>query len=131
MVQLTILSGESAGTVMVARRFPFAIGRGADNHFRIDAPGVWEKHLALTLDPAEGVQALRQGDGLAAVAGESFRQRTLRDGDVLEIGAIKIQFSLSQTIQYSFRIREWLTWLALGGLIGSQCLLIWWLRDSL
>ena len=131
MVQLTILSGESAGTVKVARRFPFEIGRGADSHLRLDAPGVWEKHLALTLDPIEGIRALIQGEGLVTVAGESFRQRTLRNGDVLEIGALKVQFSLSQTIQRSFRFREWLTWLALGVLVGSQCLLIWWLRDAL
>ncbi|MBI3414091.1 MAG: FHA domain-containing protein [Verrucomicrobia bacterium] len=131
MVQLTILSGDSAGTMTVARRFPFWIGRDSGSHLRLDAPGVWDRHLELAWDATGGVVGQALGGGLVAVAGAAFQRRALRNGDVLELGAIKIRFSLSATNQRDFRLREWLTWLALGGLMAGQGLLIWWLREAL
>lgn len=131
MIQLSILSGNSAGTVMVARRFPFCIGRDAGSHLRLDAPGVWERHLELAFALEEGIVAHARTGGLAAVAGSAFERRVLRNGDVLELGAIKIRFSLSAAAQRDFRPREWLTWLVLGGLIAAQVWLIWWLRQAL
>ena len=71
-----------------------------------------------------------QGAALAAIGGESFQRKALRNGDVIEIGFLKLGFSLSATVQRSFLLREWLTWLALGGLVGGQGWLIWWLRDA-
>lgn len=131
MIQLTILSGDSAGTVMVARRFPFRIGRDAGSHLRLDAPGVWERHLELACEPDDGIVGYAHGGGMVAVAGAAFQRRTLRNGDVLEMGAIKIRFSLSPTSQRDFRFREWLTWLALGGLMAGQVVLVCWLREAL
>ena len=131
MIQLTILSGDAAGTVMVARRFPFRIGRAVESHLRLDAPGVWEQHLELACEPDGGIVGHAHGGGLVAVAGTAFERRALHNGDVLELGAIKIRFSLSATSQRDFRLREWLTWLALGGLMTGQALLVWWLREAL
>ena len=130
MVQLSILSCESAGTLIVARRFPFAIGRGAESQLQLEAPGIWEKHLTLTFDPSQGIVAEVQGEAMAAIGDEPFRRQALRNGDVIEIGSLKLRFSLSATVQRSFLLREWLTWLALGGLVGGQGWLIWWLRDA-
>ncbi len=35
MIQLSILSGKKAGTQTVARRFPFRIGRAAENELQL------------------------------------------------------------------------------------------------
>ena len=42
MVQLDILSGRKAGTSIVARRFPFHIGRASDSSLSLDDGGVWD-----------------------------------------------------------------------------------------
>ena len=54
MLQLKILSGKTAGTEWVARRFPVRIGRASNSDLRLEDDGVWEEHLYLELDPAAG-----------------------------------------------------------------------------
>ena len=54
MVQLQILSGKQAGALWVARRFPVHVGRAADNDLQLEEDGVWDEHLQLDFDPAEG-----------------------------------------------------------------------------
>jgi hypothetical protein len=52
----------------------------------------------------------------------------LRNGDGVEIGALKMQFWLGQTRQAGLRFREWLTWAAIAALCLAQIALIYWLR---
>ena len=40
MIQLNVLSGKTAGSQTVARRFPFRIGRAAQNDLLLDDDGV-------------------------------------------------------------------------------------------
>ena len=127
MVQLDILSGKKAGTSIVARRFPFHIGRAAEDNLRLEEAGVWDGHLQLGLKMPEGFLITVHERALAAANGEPFKQRIVRNGDVIEIGSTRIQFALSPTQQRSFRTRELLTWVALIGLIGFQGYLIYWL----
>jgi len=49
----------------------------------------------------------------------------LRNGDVISIGALKIQFALSPVRQSSPRAREWLTWAGLALLCLGQVVLIY------
>jgi hypothetical protein len=49
----------------------------------------------------------------------------LRNGDVLSMGALKIQFALSPVRQASQRLRECLTWAALAILCLGQVALIY------
>ena len=39
MIQLRILSGQTAGDTQVVRRFPFRIGRAPENDLRLEAAG--------------------------------------------------------------------------------------------
>ena len=127
MVQLTVFSGKTAGVVLVVCRFPFRIGRAMEDNLRIEEAGVWDGHLELSLKMPAGFLITVYERALAAANGEPFKQRIVRNGDVIEIGSTRIQFALSPTRQRGFRTRELLTWAALIGLIGIQGYLIYWL----
>ncbi|MDB6020840.1 MAG: domain containing protein, partial [Pedosphaera sp.] len=62
---------------------------------------------------------------LAAINGQPFCEVVLRNGDAIEIGALKIRFWLGETRQGSLRPREWLTWTAFVLLIAAQLFLIY------
>jgi hypothetical protein len=62
---------------------------------------------------------------LTTVNGQSARQIFLRNGDIIELGPVRIQFWLSQTRQVDLRLREVLTWSALAGLCVAQVLLVY------
>jgi len=127
MVQISILSGKQAGTVVVARRFPFIVGRNNDAGLRLEEDGVWERHLELTLEMPEGFLLRANSSALTTVNGQPARQSFLRNGDVIELGPVKIQFWLSQMRQIDLRFREFLTWFALAALCAAQVALVYWL----
>ena len=129
MVQLQILSGKQAGTDSVARRFPFRVGRAGSADLCLEEDGIWDQHLELNLITPEGFVLSAQPNALATVNGQRVEQTLLRNGDLIEIGSLKMRFWLSATRQIGLRFREWLTWGALVLLsIGQVCLVYWLLR---
>ena len=129
MIQLQILSGKLAGTGSVARRFPFRIGRLASADLRLEEDGIWDQHLELNLITPAGFVLSAQSNALATVNGQRVEQTVLRNGDLIEIGSLKMRFWLSATRQIGLRFREWLTWGALVLLaVGQVCLVYWLLR---
>jgi pSer/pThr/pTyr-binding forkhead associated (FHA) protein len=127
MVQFAILSGKKAGTESVARRFPFQVGRSAQNGLVLDDAGVWDRHFKIDLQSADGAVLSTAADALTTVNGERVDQSVLRNGDVIEAGSVKLRFGLAPTQQGSLRLRETLTWIALAGLCLGQVALIYWL----
>ena len=127
MVQLKILSGANAGTEHVARRFPCVIGRASSADCRVSDAGVWDQHLELDLKIPTGFVLRLQPNALARVNGQPFEEILLRNGDLVEIGAVKIQFWLGELRQTSLAWRELATWLALAALCAVQLGLIYWL----
>jgi len=127
MVLLKILSGKKAGATWAARRFPVRIGRAAAADLQLDDSGVWDEHLQLDFDPAEGIVLCAQPDALAAVNGRPVRQAVLRNGDAIDIGSLKMQFLLSETQQAGLRFREGLTWTGIAAISLGQVGLIYWL----
>ena len=128
MVQLKILSGKKAGAVWAARRFPVRIGRAAATDLRLEEDGIWDQHLVLQFEPQNGVSACTQGQALACVNGEPAAQTPLRNGDLIELGSVKLQFWLSDTQQGGLRLRETLTWSGIIAITIAQLALIWLLR---
>jgi hypothetical protein len=126
MVQLKILSGARAGSIEPARQFPFLIGRIPQAGLTLAEPGVWDQHLRITLE-GDTFHLHRLADALATVNGTPFQDHPLRNGDVIELGAVKLQFGLSETRQGNLRWRERLTWAALVAL----CLVQGWLMSRL
>lgn len=127
MVRLTILNGKKAGTEWVARRFPVRIGRSSRCDLCLEEDGVWDQHLELSLNPDQGFILTVQPEAFATVAGQSVQQTSLRNGDVIEIGALQMHFALGPTRHRNLRLREALTWIALGVLNLGQIVLIYWL----
>jgi len=127
MVQLKVLSGKKAGTTWVARRFPVRIGRAAAADLQLDEDGVWDEHLQLTFRPAEGIVLSAQPNALTTVNGQPAQQTVLRNGDAIHIGALKLQFWLSDPRQGGLRFREGLTWASIAAISLGQIGLIYWL----
>jgi len=125
MVQLKVLSGKQAGSVMVARRFPFIVGRNGSANLRLEEEGVWERHLELDLQMPEGFVLKVHPQARATVNDQPVQQALLRNGDLIGIGTVKIRFWLSETRQKGLRLREFLTWAALTALCAGQVALIY------
>lgn len=125
MIQLRILSGQTAGDTLVVRRFPFRIGRAAENDLRLEAPGVWDQHLTLEFQKAEGFLLHTAPDAFAAVNEQPLTSARLRNGDIISFGSAKIQFWLAAPRQRGLRARELSVWLLLAAVTAFQFLLIY------
>ncbi len=125
MIQFQILSGKQAGSVVLAKRFPWQIGRARAADLRLEEDGIWDQHLTLALQPAQGFSLHLHPNARATVNGQSFQTIRLRNGDLIEAGPVKIQFWLSETRQAGLRLRETLTWLGLIGLCALQLAIIY------
>jgi hypothetical protein len=127
MVQLKVLSGKKAGTTWVARHFPVRIGRAATSDLQLEEDGVWDQHLRLDFDPAEGIVLTALPNALATVNGQPAQRMVLRNGDAIEIGSQRMRFWLSETRQGGLRFREGLTWAGIAAISLGQIGLIYWL----
>jgi pSer/pThr/pTyr-binding forkhead associated (FHA) protein len=125
--QLSILSGDQAGTTQVAGRLPFWIGRSEQDDLRLVDPGVWERHARLELLDGARAGLSANGEALVLVNGQPVRQTPLRNGDVIELGAARLEFGLSPARHRSLRLREFIIWAGLALLCLGQVALIYWL----
>ncbi len=127
MVQLRVLSGKRAGTTWVTRRFPVRIGRSAAADLQLEEDGVWDQHLQIDFTPAEGIVLRALPHALVTVNGQPVQQTVLRNGDSIDVGSLRLRFSLSETRQVGLRFREGLTWAAIAAICLGQVGLIYWL----
>ena len=125
MVQLKILSGKKAGTKWIARRFPVRIGRSAGIDLQLQEDGVWDQHFQLDFRPPDGFLLTGHPDARTSINGQPVQRAVLRNGDTIEIGAAKIQFWLSESLQGGLRFREWLTWAAIALISLGQVAVIY------
>lgn len=129
MVQFKILSGRNAGTTHSYRQFPLSIGRSASAGLQLQDAGVWDTHLKLDLDATGSFTLLLQPDAIATVNGQPFASIALKNGDLIELGSVKIQFWLGETKQHRLRPREAVTWVIIFLLTAAQAALIFWLLN--
>ncbi len=129
MVQLDILSGKKAGSQVVARRFPFQVGRAAGAALVLEEGGVWDQHFELSVRANDGVVLTSSKDSLTLVNGTRYQEARLRSGDLIEAGSVKLRFHLSPNQQRGLVVRESLTWLSLAILCLGQVALIYWLTN--
>ena len=128
MIQFNVLSGKTAGTTSVARRFPFRVGRAAGAELVVDGLGVWDDHFHVEFEPGNGFVALPQGEAIMSVNGEPVPQsRLLRNGDSIEIGGVRLQFWLGETRQSGMRGQETLVWAGIVLVTLAQVVLIYYL----
>lgn len=127
MVQFKVLSGKKAGVSYVARRFPVRIGRASGSELQLEEDGIWDQHARLELQRSTGFVLRTESGALATVNGQPATEVVLRNGDEIDLGAVKLQFWLSETRQSGLRIREGLTWIAIAAISLCQVALIYWL----
>ena len=127
MVLFRILSGKLAGTEIVACHFPFRVGRAPTADLRLEARGVWDQHCELVKEVPRGIVLQANHASLTLLNGERVEEAALRNGDLLELGEVRLQFWLSPAVQTGLAAREILTWVALAGLLFAQIGLIYWL----
>lgn len=124
MIQLKILTGKMAGATWVARHFPARIGRSARADLQLEEPGVWDEHFQINLDVKQGFIVETQPNALATVNGEPTQQSILHNGDLIEIGSLKIQFWLGEATQRGLKIREGLVWAIIAAVTLGQIALV-------
>ena len=130
-IRIERLDGEAAGDQLEARQFPFMLGQAKDCDHRIEAKGVWPKHLRLEDAGEKGIVAKHQKDATLLVNGAVVaRSVRLQNGDLIELGAAKLRFWLAPLGQAGQRPIEILIWTALGLLALGQVGLIGWLYAS-
>lgn len=127
MIHLKLLSGKMAGTTFVARHFPVRVGRGAEADLQSEEPGVWDEHLQIVLAGKEGFFVETHAGALTTVNGQPAQPTALRNGDVIELGSLKIQFWLGEAPQRGLKIREALVWAIIAAVTITQLALIYWL----
>ena len=131
MVQLNLLSGKKAGTSWGTRRFPVRLGRAANADLRLEEDGVWDDHLRIEFNAREGYVLGTGAGALARVNGRPLEKPApLRNGDLIEIGSLRMQFWLGEPRQRGLRLREWLTWLFIALICLGQIGLIYWLLQE-
>ncbi len=127
MIQLKILSGKKAGAAWLTRRFPVRIGRHAGADLQVEEEGVWERHVELSFHPGKGFLLQNRPEALTTVNGHAANEVLLRNGDVIGLGSLKLQFWLGETRQPGFGLRDALTWSGIAAVFFGQVGLIYWL----
>jgi len=127
VIQFTCLSGRKPGTCWIADRLPVRLGRAPDCHVQLTEEGVWDHHAQVCLLGRSQFVLKVLGQALAYVNGRPVQEAHLRNGDILELGAAKLLFSLSPTRPRSLLWPELLTWLGLAAVAVAQAALIYWL----
>ena len=130
-IRLERIDGTAAGGPVESRRFPFALGQAKECDLRIDAKGVWGKHLILDYDGKNGITATPCPDALVVVNGDSHLKKfRLNHGDLVELGAAKFHFWFAPLGQIDRRVLEGSIWAALALLALGQAGVIAWLLNS-
>lgn len=127
MIQFNILTGRKAGIHWVARRFPVRVGRSPASDLVLEDDGVWNEHFELRFERGKGFLMRSAPDALVRVNGESLAEGLLRNGDVLDLGAVRLQFWLAASKPAGLVAREWATWLLVGAMTLGQVALIYFL----
>ena len=129
-LQLSILSGTKAGDTFVARHFPVRIGRSAKCHLQLEEAGVWDDHLKLSQDRAEGFVLEAHAHALASINGQPVQRAILRNGDTIEVGSVKLQFWLSEPRQRGQVWREAFVWVLITAVCLGEVALVYWLLEA-
>jgi len=125
MVQLRVLAGSRAGSRVVARRFPFRVGRASTADLCLPDAGVWDEHAVLALDATRGFVLRAQGAALLHHNGRPVSEAILRNGDQLELGSARLQFWLDDAHQRGLRGRELAVWVLVGLITLAQVALLY------
>ena len=87
----------------MARRFPFRIGRSPSANLCLEDAGIYDDHLEIHLLPDRAIQAVVPEPAMASINHQPITEAILHSGDVIELGSVRLQFSLAPTRQRSLK----------------------------
>ncbi len=126
MVELMVLTGPQSGSHLLIPRLPACVGRSREVEVPLSGPGVWDRHFDLVTTP-EGRVALRTiGEARVMIDSVSVTERPLRNGELLEVGGIKLRFLIVESSQQPLTAREFSVWALATAIVGLQGYLVWW-----
>ena len=129
-IRLERIDGTAAGSPVESRRFPFALGQAKECDLRIEAKGVWGRHMVLDDEGENGITATPSPDALVFVNGDAHRKKfRVNHGDLLELGAAKFRFWFAPLGQADRCGLEGLIWVVLLLLAIGQAGVIVWLMN--
>jgi pSer/pThr/pTyr-binding forkhead associated (FHA) protein len=123
MIELRILSGKMAGQSVVARHFPFFVGRAPDCDLCLLEDGVWDKHLEIAQE-ADKVVLRTVGAGQVQINDEKVSQAVLRVGDEVRLGSVRLELWCSPMEQRSLKWMEYALWIGGGVLMALELLIL-------
>ena len=125
MIQILILTGKKAASRLIANHFPFRIGRAAGNDLQLGDDGIWDQHLTIEFHPQQGITLTAAPNALVTVNSQPVQTALLHNGDVITLGAAKLQFWLATVRQQGLRLREGSVWALLFLVALFEALLIY------
>ena len=66
-------------------------------------------------------------EALVTTNGQPVQRTVLRNGDTVEIGALRLQFWLGDVPRRSLRVSEWFVWAIIAAISLGQVALVYWL----
>lgn len=88
---------------------------------------MWEGHAELLWDPDRSIVLRPRADAPTWVNEEPATGTSLRSGDVVTVGGVRIQVGLSPVRQLNLVPREVMTWVAFALLALGQAASVYWL----
>lgn len=124
MLELVVLSDSDKGRRFQSNAAPVRLGRRADLEVRLPFPGVWELHAEIQTDSAGWYVIRPLGQSLVTVNQQPVQDHRLRNGDVLSIGAVKLQFGLRSSPQQPLRYWEVAVWATIYSVFGIAVIVL-------
>ena len=123
MLEARILTGNRTGTVIPINRFPFSFGRQGADCVLAD-PGVWDRHFTISLGPDRAFELVCTESAVISSDQRTFANLCLRNGEIVEMGAVRIEFRLSRTSPRPGRLAEGILWGSLGLVVLAELALV-------
>ena len=129
MIQFVLLSGKTAGTAWVARRFPVRAGRASDSDLRLEAPGVHDRHFVVDVTSGQTLELSVLEPALVNVNSQPVTRCNLRHGDLVEAGSARLRFWLAPPRQARLWASQAGVWIAWISVLVAQLMLLRWLNS--
>ena len=104
--------------------FPCRIGRSNSDDIVFEDAGVWSSHVTLQLTSSLEIECISNPASITRINGKPVTSGTLHNGDLLELGAVRMWAFLAPAPLPSSRFREAIFWLVVISILVAQMLLM-------
>ena len=109
---------------MPVQHFPCRIGRSSSDDIVIEDAGVWSSHATLQISSTLEIECISNPSSITRINGKPVTWATLHNGDLLELGAVRMWAFLAPAPLPSSRLREAVFWVVVILVLVAQMLLM-------